>query len=429
MVSIKNCGKDLLRVTVSILGAGNRGTLVYGKIMHNQPEKFKIVSICDVNEKKLEFSAELFGVKKQNTFTNEDEFFKEKRSDLLLITTLDKDHVRQAKKAIQLGYHILLEKPISASEEECLELLEFAKNYNKVIMVCHVLRYTVAVEKLMEILNSQIIGKLVLIDHIEQVAYWHQCHSYVRGNWRITEETAPMIMAKSCHDMDLLQYFVGSKCKNVSSYGNLEFFKKENKPLEASERCLDCKLKDECPFSAKKLYLDEFIKNKDKARWCLKTLVIGEVTEEKIIKALNTTNYGKCVFDSDNDVVDNQAVMMEFENGVKATFRMTAFTQKGGRQIHFHGTLGEIYYNETENTIKVNVFGKPEEVIDITKLTTDLSGHGGGDKRMIEKLYNLIKNLDDDNDTSLENSIESHLMCCAIERSRLNGGIQQKVHK
>ena len=415
-------------ITVSILGTGNRGTNVYGKIINSQKDKFKIVALCDVNQDKLKYSSNIFEVEKENLFTNEDSFFEQKRSDLLLITTLDKDHVRQAKKAIKLGYHILLEKPISASEEECLELLEYAKNYNRIIMVCHVLRYTVAVEKLKELLDSKIIGKLVLIDHIEQVAYWHQCHSYVRGNWRITEETAPMIMAKSCHDMDLLQYFTNSKCKTVSSYGNLEFFKKENMPKIATERCMDCPLKDNCAFSAKKLYLDDFVLNNGKGRWCSKTLVIGEVTQEKLLNALATTNYGKCVFNSDNDVVDNQSVMMEFENGIKATFRMTAFTQNGGRQIHFHGTLGEIFYNETDNTIKINVFGKPEEIIDITKITTDLSGHGGGDKRMIAKLYEAITDPSVEFDTSLEKSIESHLMCIAIEKSRLDGGKQKEVH-
>lgn len=416
-------------VTVSILGAGNRGTRVYGTMMKELSNKFKIVALCDINEEMLNYSASQFEVKKENLFLLEDEFFKEKRSDLLVIATLDKDHVRQAKKAITLGYHILLEKPISASAEECLELAEFAKNYNKVIMVCHVLRYTVAIEKLKELLDSKIIGDLVLIDHIEQVAYWHQCHSYVRGNWHNTKETAPMIMAKSCHDMDLLQYFANSKCKNVSSLGNLQFFNKYNKPEGSSDRCLECKFQNDCAFSAKKLYVDEFDLHKEKPLWTVRTLVAGDVTRENLIDALNKTNYGKCVFDCDNDAVDNQAVLMEFENGIKATFRMTAFTQNGGRQIHFHGTLGEIFYNETENIITLNIFGKPEEIIDITKLTNDFSGHGGGDKRMINYMYELIVNPKLLNDgTSLINSIESHLMCCAIEESRLNNGKMVQVH-
>ena len=206
-------------VTVAILGTGNRGALVYGKYMFSQPDRFKIVALCDPNEEKLKVTATMFNVEKENIFTNEVEFLKQKRADLLVIASLDQDHVRQAKKAIDLGYHILLEKPISAKKEEFLDLLNSAKNYDKEIMVCHVLRYATQIEKVKEILNSGKIGKLVMIDHIEQVAYWHQAHSFVRGNWRISEETAPMIMAKSCHDMDLLQYFADSKCKTISSYG------------------------------------------------------------------------------------------------------------------------------------------------------------------------------------------------------------------
>ena len=207
------------------------------------------------------------------------------------------------------------------------------------------------------------------------------------------------------------------------------FLLTENQPQGASDRCLDCKFMETCPYSAKRIYIDEYRKDPTKPRFMIKAQCIGEVTEEKIVHSLKTTNYGKCVYKSDNNVVDNQCVMMQFENGVKATFRMTAFTQNGGREIHFHGTLGEIFYNDTKEYIKINVFGKEEETIYYKDLTDDLSGHGGGDKKMVDKLYNIITNKETKNDTSLERSIESHLMCCAAEESRLKGGVQVLVHE
>ena len=222
-------------LTVSILGVGARGGEAYGRYIHENADKFNVTHLCDIVEERLEKYALAFDVKKENCFLSEDEFFAEKRSDVLLICTMDRQHVDMAEKALDLGYDILLEKPVSDNTDELRSLVRKANETGRVIMVCHVLRYTVMINKLKEIIDNGGIGKLVSIDQMENVGSWHQAHSFVRGNWRNSVETSPMILQKCCHDMDLLQYFAGAKCHSLSSMGSLFHFKKENQPAGASD--------------------------------------------------------------------------------------------------------------------------------------------------------------------------------------------------
>ena len=198
-------------VTVSIIGLGGRGGEAYGRYISLLKDKFRITHICDINETRLNKYGEIFEVPTETRFNNEDKFFEKKWSDLLFIATQDKMHVRMAKKALELGYDIVLEKPISDDVQELKDLTKLAHEKNRKVIVCHVLRYTVFMRKLKELLNAGEIGQLVSIDHTENVVYWHEAHSYVRGNWRRRDQTSPMIIAKCCHDLDLLQWYTESK--------------------------------------------------------------------------------------------------------------------------------------------------------------------------------------------------------------------------
>ena len=416
------------QLKVAIIGVGARGGETYGVYIHENKEKFKIVSLCDKNLSKLEKYGSMFDVPVEGRFIDENDFFEKKRGDILIIATLDRDHVRIARKAIALGYSILLEKPISHDEEELRALVKDAKNAGVLIVVCHVLRYTAAICKIKELLDSGIIGKLIFIDDLEQVAYWHFAHSYVRGNWKRSEETAPSILAKCCHDLDLLQYFAKAPCKSVSSMGNLSFFKPESAPIGCAERCLDCKAAKECPYNAKKIYVDDFIAKGCPIGWPYTVLTDEELCEKNLLKALKEGPYGRCVFSGDNNVADNQCVMAEFENGVYANLRMMAFTAGGGRRISFYGSAGEIIFDEASETIECKPFGEDVKVFNIKELTEDLSGHGGGDHRMIDALYEAVCNGINDFDTSIVNSVESHLMAVAAEKSRIAGGKLIAVH-
>ena len=261
------------------------------------------------------------------------------------------------------------------------------------------------------------------IDHTENVVFWHEAHSFVRGNWHKREDCAPMIMAKCCHDLDLLQYFAHSKCKYISSMGDLRFFKKENKPEGSADRCTDCKYMNTCTYSAKRIYVDGF-NNCGKAQIFPYTLISDDypITEESMWKSIREGRYGKCVFACDNNVVDNQTVIMTFENGITATLKMEAFVKDGGRDIRFLGTDGEIYLREGENTITLKKFMGENKVWKINELTNDLDGHGGGDHRMLDKLYEVMALGNKEIETSIDASAESHYMAMAAEESRLQNG-------
>ena len=411
-------------VTVSIIGLGGRGGEAYGRYLMKLQDKFKITHICDINPVRLQKYSEAFGVAEENCFDSEDAFFEKKLSDVLFITTQDRMHVRMAKKALMLGYDIVLEKPISDDVEELRELSRLAHEKQRKIMVCHVLRYTVTMRKLKEILNSGAIGRLVSIDHTENVVYWHEAHSYVRGNWRNRKLATPMIMAKCCHDLDLLQDFVGSKCKSVASMGSLAYFKPEFKPEGAADRCVHCKYVDSCTYSAKNVYIQMW-NNVGKPINTFPFNLITDAyptTEEALMDAITTGPYGRCVFACDNDVVDNQTVIMQFENGVTATLKMEAFVKNGGRDIRFFGTEAELELSEEKGTITLKRYNGPDTVWKITDLTDDLEGHGGGDHRMIDELYDIMTGKTPQVATSIDESIESHYMALAAEESRLAGG-------
>ena len=432
--------------TVSILGCGSRGRYTYGKCMAEHfKDEFQIVTVCDINPKKIALAQKDFGIADENCFLDTDEFLKEKRSDVLVIATQDRDHVKMCVKALELGYDILLEKPISPDEDELYELLEANKKYNRKVVVCHVLRYAPAFLKIKSLLDSGAIGKIVCIDWLEQVAYWHQAHSYVRGNWRNSQETSPMIMAKCCHDLDMLQYYAESKCDTIYSAGSLSFFKKENQPEGASDHCATCKYKHECVYSAEQLYVEkrkkdfDWVKDKpdvdDYARqqgWPFNVVDLSRpITEESIRKAYESNEYGRCVFACDNDVVDNQTVIANFENGIRANLTMTAFTALPGRKMTFHGTLGEVEMDEENDYIRLSRYGKGTQFFSIKELLKseipDTFGHGGGDLMLVKDLYKALVG-EITLGTTLERSVESHLMALAAEKSRITGEVCS-VHK
>ncbi|MCM1296219.1 MAG: Gfo/Idh/MocA family oxidoreductase, partial [Muribaculaceae bacterium] len=378
--------------SVAILGCGNRGADSYGEYMFAAKDKFKISVLCDLKEEVLEKYGKKFGVSKENLFNDENTFFAKKRADAIVIATQDKDHVRHCLKAMELGYDILLEKPITDKIEECEQLLAAHTKYGSKILVCHVLRYAPAFVKVAALLNEGAIGRLVAIQALEQVSYWHQAHSYVRGNWRIAEETTPMILAKCCHDLDLLQYYAKSKCKSISSVGDLTYFNENNAPQNTASRCADCRLVDSCPYSAKRIYIDEWKAQGCPEYWPFSVLASGHkrVTEEILKDAVKNGPYGRCVFRCDNDVVDHQITQMTFENGVKATLTMTAFTKNGGRIMSFFGTLGEIVLNEELGTIEIKPFGAETVTVNIKDMKEAGHAHGGGDKILVSSFYDTL---------------------------------------
>ena len=408
--------------TIAILGVGGRGGDAYGQLINQEKDKFKIVALCEKRKDRLERFGTLFNVDKELCFVDENEFFKKKYADLLIIATQDQDHIRHAIKAFEVGYDILLEKPITDKIEECEKLLAAQKTYKKKALVCHVLRYAPPFLKVAELLESGKIGKLIAINALERVGFWHQAHSYIRGNWRNSNTATPMILAKCCHDLDLLQFYAKAKCTSISSIGELAYFKKENAPQGAAERCTNCKYIDQCAYSAKYIYIDRWKEsNCPEDCWPYNVPASSPVTEEKLQNAIEQGNYGKCVFACDNNVVDHQIVNMTFENGVKAELTMTGFTSDVGRRMHFFGTEGELIFDESANLIELKRFHGKHETYNMQSLVEGGYGHGGGDIGLVHTLYEMLEGKAA-YITSLEASIESHLMGIYAEESRKDNG-------
>ena len=295
-------------------------------------------------------------------------------------------------------------------------MVEKANRCGRLLMICHVLRYTPFFRKLKEIIDSGRIGKIVSIQHNENIGIYHMAHSFVRGNWRNSDETSSIILQKSCHDMDILTYLVDSTVKSIASIGSLTYFNEENAPKNSTLRCVDCH--EDCIFDARKAYLNGI------GKWPT-TVISNEQTKEAVMKALETGPYGRCVFHCDNNVCDHQATLIEFTNGVSATFNLSAFTNQICRTIKIMGTKGMVTGCDATDEVVVQSFisNAFEEVKKETyRVAKQAGGHGGGDSGIIDEFLTILEHPQYDAISSANRSLQSHLMCFAAEESRLHDG-------
>lgn len=404
------------KVTVAIIGAGLRG-VNYLEYALAHPNELQVVAVAEpVAERRESFQAR-HNIADNMCFENWDDFFAvPKLADAVLICTQDKQHFDPTMKALEAGYHVLLEKPMSPDAKECLLMGEKASQLNRVFSICHVLRYTNFFSTIKELLEKETIGKLMSITHNENVGFWHQAHSFVRGNWSRKEDSSPMILAKSCHDLDILLWLAGSECVRVSSFGSLSHFTADQAPAGAPLRCLDgCPVADECLYYAPNYYLTE------DTNWPT-SAISNDLSYSARYKALEEGPYGRCVYHCDNDVVDHQVVNLEFANSVTAAFTMSAFTRDVSRTIKLMGTKGEIRGAMEKNEIEVIHFGSGKiERISFEDMGGHV-GHGGGDMGLLKDFLKLVR--DDGKSeglTSASQSVQSHLMAFAAEQSRVDG--------
>ena len=398
-------------VTAVVLGAGSRGS-TYAGYAKEHPEELKIVAIAEPRKDRLDALAEEVGVPQEYRFRHWEELLAQpKLADCAFVCTLDDDHTAPALKAMELGYHLLLEKPMSNQEEECRLIAETAKKTGRRLTICHVLRYTPFYMTLKALIDRGEVGQVTTINQIENVGYWHQAHSFVRGNWRNTKETSPMLLQKSCHDMDIILWLMGSNCTRVQSFGSLGYFTPENAPEGAAKRCLDgCPHVETCPYSAPKLYLDM-----ERTGWPV-DVITTDMSEEGRRKALEEGPYGRCVYYCDNDVVDRQGVNLEFENGSVATFTMTGLSADFFRELKIFGTKGQIEANMGTKEIVLHCFGGEKETISVD-VSMEGSGHGGGDFGIMRDFIRVLRD-GGESRTGAAVSLQSHLICFAAEKSR-----------
>lgn len=413
-------GEKMLKV--ALIGAGQRG-ITYTNEMLKRQDRFQVIAVVEPIENRRETIREKHNIPETMCFKHFDDFFAlGKVADLVIVAVQDNMHYEVAMKAISLGYHLLLEKPVAPTAKECYEIAENAKRMDVKVVVCHVLRYAPVFMKVKQLIHEGKLGNIISINHEECVGNVHQSHSYVRGNWGNEGRSSFMLLAKSCHDLDLLQWLLDKKAKKVQSFGSLTYFRKDNAPEGAPEHCLDgCPVGETCPYNAIKRYYD------DKDNYFLRSTSTNcvEPTDEDVMRILKTTQYGKCVFKCDNDVVDHQTVNMLFEDDVTVTFTMNAFN-KGGRFLHVMGTKGELRAAMDEKT-PITLFEfetRNETVIPIVSKDGVDGGHGGGDAGIVEQLYDYMAGTYTGLSISdIETSVNNHLLVFAAEEARKNGTI------
>jgi len=406
-------------VTAITLGAGGRGN-VYGNYGLQFPKELNIIGVAEPIAIRNKRYAEKHTIVDKNRFdTWEHVFDRPKFADAVIISTPDDLHYGPCMKALEVGYDVLLEKPIAPTEKECLDILNLANKTGRIVAVCHVLRYAPYFIKLREMIQSGSIGKLISIQHLEPIEHIHMSHSYVRGNWHNSKETTPIILAKSCHDLDILRWIIDKPCKNIAAFGSLKWFKKENAPDGSTNRCTDgCAVEKTCPYSALKIY------NKPDG-WSSVFDFPDDISkhEEYLLEQLKTTNYGRCVYRMENDQPDHYVTSMEFEDEITANFSMEAFTSYHGRRTRIMGSHGDIAGDMTAFTHTDFFTGK------ITKWDISIeedknsgyqgSGHGGGDWGLVTDFINAVKKQDASLLTStIDASVESHIMGFMAEKSR-----------
>lgn len=399
-----------------LIGAGSRG-MTYA--LWAKQHGMEIAAIAEKRPDRLNSAGDRLGVPEAMRFSDAAPLFAlGKIADAAIIATMDRDHYGHVMQALDCGYDILLEKPISPVPRECIAIEEKANALGRKITVCHVLRYTNFFMQIKEILDSGELGKVVAIKHSENIGSFHMAHSFVRGNWRNDQLSSPIILQKSCHDLDILLWLTGAHCTRVSAFGSLAYFKESNAPAGSSDRCLSCAVADSCRFDARKAYLPVL------GQWPADVVCL-EQTEEALMEALKIGPYGRCVYRCDNNVCDHMSILMEFDNGVTATFSLTAQTSACHRNIHIMCEDGEILADDGERRIVVthHVSSQADTFTErVINVRTNGSGHGGGDAGIMEDFTNLLSGKEESR-SSISRSVESHLMAFAIEQARLTGKV------
>jgi len=448
-------------IQVLLFGAGNRGANSYGPYGLQHPDEIQFAAVAEPNPIRREKFAEAHKIPDEKQFKSwEDALKAGKIADAVLNATQDDLHHDSAIAAMKAGYDMLLEKPIAPTLSETSHIIQTAEETGRMLMICHVLRYTDFFQKIYEIIHSGVLGQVINISYSENVSYFHMAHSYVRGSWRNTMNSAPMIVAKCCHDLDLLYWFLGEKCTHLSSFGNLRHFRVENAPEGAPARCTDgCPAAETCPFYAPQIYLKSIPIKQAVARsrnpfyclfgkltleqpkfantigviapplrvlteysgWPRNTITDYPENNEAVMEALRTGPYGRCVYHCDNNVVDHQVVSMVFPDGITATLTMQGHSHQEGRTLRVDGSratlLGKFSYSQAWIEMHDHKTSRVKKLQFLSEVDRT-SGHGGGDFGLMQQFVQAMRGRKPPM-TSARDSLESHLMGFAAEAARL----------
>jgi predicted dehydrogenase len=433
-------------VRFALVGAGDRGRNTYGAWCLAHPDRARIVAVAEPDPARREAFAAEHDIGPAGAFEDWGGMLAgDPGADAVIVASPDREHAGPAIAALERNYHVLLEKPIAPTAAEVRAVADAAASSRGSVTVAHVLRYTPFFSAVKRALDDGVIGDLVTITHAERIGYWHFAHSFVRGNWRREDQSSPMLLAKACHDLDLVRWLAGDRCTAVASFGGLRHFRPEEAPPRARDRCWDgerrCPAAPDCPFDAVRLYVEQ---TAEVTGWPV-SVITDDTSPQGRLAALASGPYGRCVYASDNDVADHQVVALEFANGVRATLTVSGLTPDNTRTIVLGGTRGELSGRLDTGQIEIRRFlpdgaaldgpwdrdehgrqaMRDDERIVIETSAVALDGHGGGDGAMLDDLVARLARLRDAGDgpgvvapTELADALESHLIAFAAEESR-----------
>ncbi|NVM18292.1 MAG: Gfo/Idh/MocA family oxidoreductase [Candidatus Lokiarchaeota archaeon] len=460
-------------ITAILIGAGERGMDYYGGYALKFPEKLKFVAVAEPIQFRKEKFARLHDIPSERTYNSWEEVLgNEKFADIAFICTQDQMHVEPTLEALDKGYHVLLEKPMAHTLEGCIKIVKKVEETNRIFGICHVLRYTNFFTTVKDTIQKGLLGNIVNISHRENVSWYHMAHSFVRGYWRNVDLSSPMILAKCCHDFDLLYWMVGEKAKKISSFGGLKHFIPSNAPKDSPYYCVEgCPIENTCLYYAPRIYIDivpiiQILEKSNQFRfkvlanlrknhvrllttlskliklvrrlrywreWPVMPLYSGlpeeaieDYSDETKMEILKTSPYGRCVYKCDNDVVDHQVVNIEFENNVTANLIMHGFSEREGRTLRIDGTKATLigqFFDSGQEIMLFDHFSGTKKVIFSQKITSDSSGHSGGDIALVDAFLETVHNSESQPLINALETLESHLMAFAANESRL----QEKV--
>lgn len=426
-------------VTVAVVGAGARGA-AYAELVARSPVPAQVVAVAEPRAHVRAAVAARHDVVPARTFASwQDLVAVPRMADLAIVATQDRDHVDPTVALAGLGYDLLLEKPLAPDMAGVRAIVDAVTGAGVTAAVCHVLRYTRHTAALERLLGDGTIGRLMSIQHLEPIGWYHFAHSFVRGAWRREDTAAPLLLAKSCHDLDWLAHVVGSPITRVSSFGSLGHFRPDGAPEGAADRCIDCRVEPDCPYSAVRLYRrglewDGVSRDPDTtditpaaAAYFTRIAVGGrEPTPQLVEEALAHGPWGRCVYDCDNDVVDHQVVAMEFEGGVTVDFQLSAFTPLQDRQTRLFGTHGQVVTDGRALIVTDFRTGQTRTVDTLARAAASAdAGHGGGDAGLVDAMLTALRDGDATPIRSdIHDSVVSHRIAFAAERARRRGTVE-----
>lgn len=459
-------------VRAVLIGAGQRGSEAYAPYALKHPDQLRFVAVAEPDEQRRSRFALTHAIPREYCFESWEELMEHPQlSEAAIIATQDWLHTRPTIAALKKGYHVLLEKPMATRPEECRQLVEESERNERQLHICHVLRYTRHAGKLREIVQSGILGEIIDVDHRENVSFWHMAHSYVRGNWRNSEQSSPMILAKCCHDLDILPWILGQWPIRLSSSGELTHFRADKAPVKTPERCVEgCPIEKECPYSAIHVYVEmlpfwhsysqtctnpvnkaiiaEYMRRPALIRFLARffpllkqvteykgwplTVLTQDPTPEKVVQAIQWGPYGRCVYHCDNDVVDHQVVSMQFEQGTTVTLTMHGHSHIEHRSTRIEGTRGRLMgvLGNGGGWITVEEHrSRKKKFIDTSPPAGE--GHGGGDSQLMAEFVNAVREggYPENIQRAAREALFSHLLAFAAEEARLQKKVIEISHE